>query len=58
MSLLFANASAGLIGLLFFFIIFVGIVVWAYMPANRERLEAHGRIPLDDTEYDKEGPRA
>lgn len=27
---------------------FVGIVVWAYSPRNRARLEQDGRIPLDD----------
>ena len=27
---------------------FVGIVVWAYSPRNRSRLEQDGRIPLDD----------
>ena len=28
--------------------IFVGIVAWAFWPSNKSRLEAHGRIPLDD----------
>jgi cytochrome c oxidase cbb3-type subunit 4 len=27
---------------------FVGIVVWAYSPRNKSRLEQDGRIPLDD----------
>jgi cytochrome c oxidase cbb3-type subunit 4 len=27
---------------------FVGIVIWAYAPRNRARLEQDGRAPLDD----------
>ena len=27
---------------------FVGIVVWAYSPRNKARLERDGQIPLDD----------
>jgi|YNPMSStandDraft_1061717.scaffolds.fasta_scaffold01464_2 cytochrome c oxidase cbb3-type subunit 4 len=34
--------------LLWFVLLFVGIVAWAFWPGNRRRLEAHGRIPLDD----------
>ena len=30
--------------------IFLAIAVWAYWPRNRQRLEAHARIPLDDDE--------
>ena len=55
MSMLFASGSAGLIGLLFFFAIFTGIAIWAYWPANRDQLEAHGRIPLEDNELQTEG---
>ena len=32
--------------------IFVVIVAWAFWPRNKERLEAHGRIPLDDDTYE------
>lgn len=31
-----------------FMLLFVGIVAWAFWPSNRERLERQGRIPLDD----------
>jgi cytochrome c oxidase cbb3-type subunit 4 len=27
---------------------FVGIVLWAYAPRNRARLDEAGRLPLDD----------
>ena len=29
-------------------LLFIGIVAWAFWPKRRRRLEAHGRIPLDD----------
>lgn len=28
--------------------VFLAIAVWAYWPRNKQRLEAHARIPLDD----------
>ena len=28
--------------------VFLAIAVWAYWPRNKQRFEAHGRIPLDD----------
>jgi cytochrome c oxidase cbb3-type subunit 4 len=31
-----------------FLLLFVGIVAWAFWPHNKERLERQGRIPLDD----------
>ena len=31
-------------------ILFVGIVAWVFWPKNRQRLEQHGRIPLEDEE--------
>ena len=30
--------------------IFFAIAVWAYWPRNKERFQAHARIPLDDDE--------
>lgn len=29
-------------------LLFVGIVAWVYWPSRKSRLEAHGRIPLED----------
>ncbi len=34
--------------IVWFVLLFVGIVVWAFWPSNKARLEAQGRIPLDD----------
>jgi cytochrome c oxidase cbb3-type subunit IV len=31
-----------------FFLVFGGIVLWAYWPGNRKKLEEDARIPLDD----------
>ena len=28
--------------------VFLAIAVWAYWPRNKQRFEAHARIPLDD----------
>lgn len=37
---------------LWFTLLFAGIVVWAFWPSNKSRFEAHGRIPLDDDRDD------
>ncbi len=29
-------------------LLFAGIVGWVYWPGRKSRLEAHGRIPLED----------
>lgn len=34
--------------IVWFAVLFVGIVAWALRPANRRRFEEHGRIPLRD----------
>lgn len=39
-------ANAGLIGLLFFFAIFVGIAIWAYHPSRKQEIESLKNIPL------------
>ena len=33
---------------LWLMLIFISIFAWAFWPKNKERLEAYGRIPLDD----------
>lgn len=50
MKALYADASIGTIGLLFFFTVFVGVAIWAYLPRNRAAIEAHKNIPLEDEE--------
>ncbi|MES2176694.1 MAG: cbb3-type cytochrome c oxidase subunit 3 [Gemmatimonadota bacterium] len=36
------------IGMILFFITFLGIAWWVYRPANRARWSADARLPLDD----------
>ena len=44
----FADANAGMIGLVFFVATFAVIALWAYAPGNRAKLEAHKMIPLEE----------
>ena len=48
MKTIFANADAGLFGLMFFFLVFVGIAVWALTPSRKKQLESHKNIPLSE----------
>ncbi len=41
---------AGLVGLLFFFTLFVGVAIWLFLPGMKGRLEPLAQIPLrEDT---------
>jgi cytochrome c oxidase cbb3-type subunit IV len=42
-------------GLLYFFALFLGVVVFAYWPRNKAAFDAAARIPLRDGAEDKEG---
>lgn len=53
MKSLFASADYGLIGLLFFFIIFLGIIVWTYYPKRKDDIEKLKNIPLNEDENDQ-----
>jgi len=50
MDWLTSHETAGTIGLLFFFIVFAGIAVWAYRPGVKKELESHKYIPLKGDE--------
>jgi len=39
---------APIVGLIFFFSVFVGIVIWAMRPSKKKELEALAKIPLKD----------
>lgn len=41
---------SGYVLLLVFFTAFTGIWIWAYLPANRNKLEQHRNIPFRETE--------
>lgn len=53
MKAFFADGGIGLIGLLFFFTIFVGIALWVYHPGRKQSIERLKNIPLDEDEYDR-----
>jgi|TARA_R100000455_G_C6175701_1_gene55433 cytochrome c oxidase cbb3-type subunit 4 len=43
-------------GLLFFFAVFIGVLVYALWPKNREKFDAAARMPLnDDSPADADG---
>lgn len=44
--------NAGLIGLLLFFSLFVGIAVWALLPGNKTLIESYKYIPLSEESHD------
>ncbi len=39
------------IGLVFFFITFLGIAIWALKPSNKQKIEAYGKIPLKEDDH-------
>ena len=45
---LFLSEHAGMVGLLFFLVIWVAIIIWAYLPRNKDAIESHKHIPLED----------
>jgi cytochrome c oxidase cbb3-type subunit 4 len=44
-----ANVSS-LLGLLFFLLLFAGILFWAFRPKNRRKFDEAARIPLEPPE--------
>lgn len=36
---------------LFFFVAFVGIALWAFLPRNRARLDQYGQIPFKERDH-------
>jgi len=49
--------SSGFMGALLtliFIVTFIGIVLWAYWPKNKTKIQAHGQIPFKDEADDNE----
>ena len=46
------SAEAGTIGVVFFFTIFVGILIWTMLPKNNKRIEEQKNIPLREDQDD------
>ena len=44
----FLVQHSGLIVSLWFFTMFTGIALWAYLPRNKGRLQSYAQIPLED----------
>ena len=44
----FISNNAGLIGLILFFSIFLGIITWTYLPDKKEKFEVYKNIPFKD----------
>ncbi len=49
----FANPDIGLIGLLFFFVFFCGVVIWTFRPGKKKDYQNQGNIPLNEHEAEK-----
>ncbi len=41
-------ANAGMIGLLFFFVFFVGVVFWTFRPGAKDAYKKDALIPLEE----------
>jgi len=50
---LYLSENAGMVGLLFFFALFIGIAIWALRPANKRTLESHKYIPLSEDQHEQ-----
>jgi len=48
----FIAAHAGMIGLLFFFSVFMGIAFWAFMPSRKKLIESYKYIPLAEESHE------
>jgi cytochrome c oxidase cbb3-type subunit 4 len=46
----------GLIVTLVVFLLMIGLYIYVFHPANKEKLEAHRHIPLDDHFTDEDRP--
>ncbi|HCK32035.1 MAG TPA: CcoQ/FixQ family Cbb3-type cytochrome c oxidase assembly chaperone [Rhodospirillaceae bacterium] len=48
----FLASHAGLIGLVFFFTFFLGMLVWVFRPGSKEYFKKFGKIPLEEKDND------
>ena len=44
----FLSTYAGLIGLIFFFSFFTGLLIWVYRPGAKSKYNSYGEIPLKE----------
>lgn len=50
---LFASSGAGLIGLLFFFVFFCGVLFWVMRPGSKDKYSQDAEIPLKEDHKDE-----
>lgn len=50
---LFSSATAGMIGLIVFFLFFLGVVAWVFRPGSKKDYERKAQIPLKDDTHDQ-----
>lgn len=48
----FLNIHAGTLGLVIFFLFFVGMLLWVFRPGSKEIYKAQGDIPLKEGKDD------
>ena len=52
MKSLFASSEFGMIGLILFFGLFLGVLAWLFWPGKAQTFKDHGAIPLKDDSYE------
>lgn len=45
-----AKAFSGMAGLLFFMIIFIGVVIWTFKPGSKNKMDEASKIPFKEDE--------
>lgn len=53
MKTLFASELYGTIGLILFFTLFVGILIWISKPGAKDKFKKYGEIPLKDDQDER-----
>lgn len=49
----FLSAHAGIIGLIFFFAFFCGLIAWVFLPGTNKKFKRYSEIPLKENGDDK-----
>lgn len=49
----FLAQNAGMIGLVFFFTFFLGVLGWVFMPGKKQEFKQFGNIPLEESDNDQ-----
>ncbi len=52
MKALFASETFGLLGLVLFFTLFIGLLIWIFRPGAKAQFQQHSEIPLKDDDHE------